>query len=47
MTRVSTTTLFAAAPHRNSGGIVGINRAGQVLIMSVNPDSIVPYVRQN
>lgn len=45
MNRVSDTTIFATTPHTASGGLMGLNRKGQVLLMSVNPDSIVPYVR--
>ncbi|KAI0563594.1 Clathrin heavy chain [Gracilaria domingensis] len=45
MNRISETTLFATAPHTASGGLIGINRQGNVLLVSVNPDAIVPYVR--
>ena len=45
MNRVSDTTLFASVPHTASGGLLGVNRKGQVLLMSVNSDNVVPYVR--
>lgn len=45
MNRVSDTTVFATTPHINSGGLMGLNRKGQVLLMSVNPENVVPYVR--
>lgn len=46
MNRVSDTTLFATVPHTASGGVMGVNRKGQVLLMSVNPDNVVRYVRE-
>lgn len=46
MNRVSSSTLFATTPHNSTGGILGVNRAGQVLIVSINPDSVVRYVRE-
>eukprot|EP00737_Agarophyton_chilense_P001413 gb/GEZJ01001588.1/.p1 GENE.gb/GEZJ01001588.1/~~gb/GEZJ01001588.1/.p1 ORF type:complete len:1778 (+),score=279.90 gb/GEZJ01001588.1/:30-5336(+) len=45
MNRISETTLFATAPHTASGGLIGVNGQGDVLLVSVNPDAIVPYVR--
>lgn len=45
MNRVSDTTLFAVVLHDPSGGLMGVNRKGQVLLISVNPESVVPYVR--
>lgn len=44
MNRVSDTTIFATFPS-SMGGIIGLNRRGQVLLMSVNPEAIIPYVR--
>lgn len=46
MNRVSDTTVFATAPHTASGGVMGINRKGQVLLMSADPSTIVLYVRE-
>lgn len=45
MNRISDTTVFATVPHEPSGGLMGVNRKGQVLLMSVNPENIIPYVR--
>lgn len=45
MNRVSDTTVFALVPHEASGGVMGVNRKGQVLLMSVHADHVVPYVR--
>lgn len=43
--RISDTTIFASTAHTPSGGLMGLNRKGQVLLMSVNPDTVVSYVR--
>lgn len=45
MNRVSDSTVFATTPHAASGGVMGVNRKGQVLLMSADPNTIVPYVR--
>lgn len=42
--RVSATTPFISTNHSNSGGIVTINGAGQVLLISVDENTIVPYL---
>jgi len=42
--RICTTTPFASAPHRSSGGIMALNRAGDVLLFAVAPDAIIRYV---
>lgn len=44
MNRVSDTTVFATVP-TSTGGIMGLNRRGQILLMSVSPDAVVAYVR--
>lgn len=44
--RVSESTVFASVPHSSSGGIMGLNRQGFVLLMAVNPDTVVEYVRK-
>lgn len=44
MNRISTTTPFASTPHRASGGIMALNRAGDVLLFAVAPDAIIRYV---
>ncbi len=43
--RISETTVFASVPHRASGGVMGLNRAGQLLLVAVDTDKVVPYVR--
>lgn len=45
MNRVSETTVFASVPHVASGGVLGLNRKGQLLLIAVNPETVVDYVR--
>ena len=47
MNRISSETIFTTAPDSDSSGIVGINRKGQVLSVSVDESNIVPYLLQN
>nr|ATP16155.1 putative clathrin heavy chain [Leptinotarsa decemlineata] len=44
MNRISSETIFVTAPHEVSGGIIGVNRRGQVLSVSVDEESIIRYV---
>uniref|UniRef100_A0A1B6FIJ1 Clathrin heavy chain n=4 Tax=Proconiini TaxID=565685 RepID=A0A1B6FIJ1_9HEMI len=44
MNRISGDTIFVTAPHETSGGIIGVNRKGQVLSVSVEEDNIIPYI---
>ncbi|KAK3914014.1 Clathrin heavy chain [Frankliniella fusca] len=44
MNRISSDTIFVTAPHEASGGIIGVNRKGQVLSVSVEEDNIIPYI---
>lgn len=44
MNRISSETIFVTAPHESTGGIIGVNRKGQVLSVSVDEDSIIRYV---
>ncbi|XP_021189489.2 clathrin heavy chain isoform X1 [Helicoverpa armigera] len=44
MNRISSDTIFVTAPHETTGGIIGVNRKGQVLSVTVEEDSIVPYI---
>ncbi|XP_050305329.1 clathrin heavy chain [Anthonomus grandis grandis] len=46
MNRISSETIFVTAPHESTGGIIGVNRRGQVLSVSVDEDSIIRYVNQ-
>lgn len=47
MNRISSETIFVTAPDSESAGIVGVNRKGQVLSVSVDDNTIVPYLLQN
>lgn len=44
MNRISGETIFVTAVHDASSGIIGVNRKGQVLSVSVDEDNIVPYI---
>ncbi|XP_063694625.1 clathrin heavy chain 1-like isoform X2 [Bolinopsis microptera] len=44
MNRISGDTIFVTAPHEASNGIVGVNRKGQVLSVSIDEDNIVGYI---
>lgn len=46
MNRVSESTVFCSVPHTASGGVLGLNRQGQVLLVAVNADAVVGYVRR-
>lgn len=47
MNRISSETIFVTSPDSESSGIVGVNRKGQVLAVSVDENTIIPYLRQN
>lgn len=47
MNRISNETIFVTAPDGESAGIVGINRKGQVLQVSLDENTAVPYLLQN
>ena len=44
MNRISGETIFVTAPHEPSSGLIGVNKKGQVLTVSVDENTIVPYV---
>lgn len=44
MNRISADTIFVTAAHEASDGIIGVNRKGQVLSVSVEEENIVQYV---
>ena len=44
MNRISSDTIFVTAEHEASSGIIGVNRKGQVLTVSVDEQTIVPYI---
>lgn len=44
MNRISESTVFATTPNTQTGGLLGVNRQGRVLAVSIREDTIVPYV---
>ncbi|XP_031626187.1 clathrin heavy chain [Contarinia nasturtii] len=44
MNRISADTIFVTAQHESSGGIIGVNRKGQVLSVTVDEEQIIPYI---
>ncbi|KAH7368368.1 clathrin heavy chain [Plectosphaerella cucumerina] len=47
MNRISSDTIFTTCSDDNSSGIVGINRKGQVLFVTIDDANIVQYLLQN
>ncbi|EOO02633.1 putative clathrin heavy chain protein [Phaeoacremonium minimum UCRPA7] len=47
MNRISSETIFTTCSDNDSTGIVGINRKGQVLFVTVDDNSIISYLLQN
>lgn len=43
--KISAETVFVTAKHSATDGLIGINRIGQVLVLSVDEANIVPYVK--
>jgi clathrin heavy chain len=44
MNRISGDTIFVTAELEATSGIIGVNRKGQVLSVSIDPDTIVSYI---
>jgi len=44
MNRISAETIFVTAKHEESGGIIGVNRKGQVLCVTLDEANVVPYI---
>lgn len=47
MNRISSETMFTTAPDSESAGIVGVNRKGQVLAVSLDENNVIPYLMEN
>lgn len=47
MNRISGETIFTACGDKDSSGVLGINRKGQVLFVSADENTIVPYVLES
>jgi clathrin heavy chain len=43
--RISAVTIFVTTTHQSTHGVIGINKNGQVLSVSVDENTIVPYIR--
>ncbi|KAH8919125.1 clathrin heavy chain [Atractiella rhizophila] len=46
MNRISGETIFVTAEHEATSGIIGVNRKGQVLSVSVDEDAFIPYIQR-
>jgi len=44
MNRISADAIFVTTNHEASGGIVGVNRKGQVLCVTIDEANVVPYI---
>ena len=44
MNRISGETMFVTTPHEETSGIIGVNRKGQVLSVTVDDETIIPYI---
>ncbi|CAG8535423.1 3237_t:CDS:10 [Ambispora leptoticha] len=44
MNRISGETIFVTAEYEETSGIIGVNRKGQVLSVSVDENNIIPYI---
>lgn len=42
--RISADAIFTSTPQESSGGILAVNQAGQVLSVSLDPLTVVPYI---
>ena len=47
MNRISSDTIFTTARDEDGSGIIGVNRKGQVLSVSVDENTVIPYLLQN
>lgn len=44
MNRISGDTMFVTCEHEATSGIIGVNKKGQVLSVTVDDDTIIPYI---
>ncbi|KAL9614787.1 MAG: hypothetical protein Q9167_000778 [Letrouitia subvulpina] len=47
MNRISSETIFTTAPDSAYSGIVGVNRKGQVLSVTIDENTMIPYLLEN
>ena len=43
--RITQSTIFVTAYNSNNGGIIGVNRAGQVLTVTIDEATIIQYIQ--
>eukprot|EP00027_Filamoeba_sp_ATCC50430_P011479 CAMPEP_0168551566 /NCGR_PEP_ID=MMETSP0413-20121227/6241_1 /TAXON_ID=136452 /ORGANISM="Filamoeba nolandi, Strain NC-AS-23-1" /LENGTH=1709 /DNA_ID=CAMNT_0008582101 /DNA_START=58 /DNA_END=5187 /DNA_ORIENTATION=- len=43
--RISTETIFVTCPHAPTGGVLGIDKKGRVLLLTIDENNIVPFVQ--
>jgi clathrin heavy chain len=44
--RISSDTIFVTADYETTSGLIGVNRKGQVLSVSIDENNIVPHILQ-
>eukprot|EP01087_Luapelamoeba_hula_P010434 TRINITY_DN2768_c0_g2_i1.p1 TRINITY_DN2768_c0_g2~~TRINITY_DN2768_c0_g2_i1.p1 ORF type:complete len:1757 (+),score=359.13 TRINITY_DN2768_c0_g2_i1:174-5444(+) len=44
MNRISSDTIFVTAPQQSNGGIIGVNRRGQVLSITLDENNVIQYI---
>lgn len=47
MNRISGETIFVTAEYETTSGVIGVNKKGQVLSVSIDENNIVPYIVNN
>ena len=47
MNRISAETIFVTAQHEQTSGIIGVNRKGQVLSVSIDEENIINFINSN
>lgn len=45
MNRISNETIFVTVPYEATSGIMGVNRKGQVLSVSIDEENVVNYIK--
>ncbi|KAJ6238519.1 clathrin heavy chain [Anaeramoeba flamelloides] len=44
MNRISSETIFVTTQNKSNNGIIGVNRKGQVLTITINEETVIPYI---
>jgi len=45
--RISSDTIFVTASHNQTGGVLGVDKKGRVLLLTIDENNLVPYVCNN